>query len=142
RHIIDANPERLICNHNLFDLAARDTLKPRERDVFVAVLNSTLVGLFKTFYGRYAGTEGNLKTEVIDVNLLEVPDPRGVSADLAKRLTGALNQLARRDVGHLVEEQLRECHSPERARRLAAGPLKLSDELRQPDRRDLDDATF
>ena len=44
------------------------------------MLNSTLVGLFKTFYGRFAGTEGNLKTEVVDVNLLEVPDPRGVSA--------------------------------------------------------------
>jgi hypothetical protein len=142
RHIIAANPEGLICNHNLFDLDARDTLKSRERDALVAVLNSTLVGLFKTFYGRYAGTEGNLKTEVIDVNLLEVPDPQGVSADLAKRLIGALRQLARREVGHLVEEQLRDCHSPVRARRLAAGPVQLSAELRQVDRRALDDATF
>jgi hypothetical protein len=32
--------------------------------------------------------------------------------------------------------------SPERARRIAASPLVLSDELRQDDRRDLDDAVF
>lgn len=142
RHIIAANPERLICNHNLFDLAARSELKPREGEALVAVLNSTLVGLFKTFYGRYAGTEGNLKTEVIDVNLLDVPDPRGISADLAKRLSAALKKLCQREVGRLVEEQLMDCHSPERARRLAAGPLQYAGELRKPDRRELDDAVF
>ena len=141
RHIIAANPERLICNHNLFDLAA-DRLKARERAALVAVLNSTVVGLFKTFYGRYAGTEGNLKTEVVDVNLLDVPDPRGVSADVAKRLADALQRMGKRDVGRLVEEQLMDCHTPERARRLAAGPLVLSNELQQPDRRDLDDAVL
>src|SRR5208337_3925134 len=77
RHIIPGNPERLICNHNLFDLSS-ELLSKKEQKVLVAVLNSTLVGLFKTFYGRFAGTEGNLKTEVIDVNLIEIPDPREV----------------------------------------------------------------
>jgi hypothetical protein len=139
RHIIAANPERLICNHNLFDIAA-DTLKASERAALVAILNSTLVGLFKTFYGRYAGTEGNLKTEVVDVNFLDVPDPRGASPDVAKRLANALKQMSKREVGRLVEEQLMDCHTPERARKLAAGPLVLSNELQQPDRRDLDDA--
>ena len=57
RHIIAANPERLICNHNLFDVAAPD-LSETESKALVAILNSTLVGLFKTFYGRFAGTEG------------------------------------------------------------------------------------
>ena len=61
---------------------------------------------------------------------------------MATRLADALKRMSRRDVGRLVEEQLMECHSPERARRLAAGPLLLSRELRQPDRRDLDDAVF
>ena len=50
--------------------------------------------------------------------------------------------MGKREVGRLVEEQLMDCHTPERARRLAAGPLVLSHELRQPDRRDLDDAVF
>ena len=117
-------------------------LSADEAESLVAVLNSTLVGLFKTFYGRFAGTEGNLKTEVVDVNLLEVPDPRGVPAELAKRLADALERMGKREVGRLVEEQLMDCHSPERARRLAAGPLVLSHELQQPDRRELDDAVF
>jgi hypothetical protein len=47
-----------------------------------------------------------------------------------------------RDVGRLVEEQLMDCHTAERARKLAAGPLLFSDELQQSDRRDLDDATL
>jgi methylase of polypeptide subunit release factors len=141
RHIIAANPERLICNHNLFDVAA-PKLSPTEAEALVAVLNSTLVGLFKTFYGRYAGTEGNLKTEVVDVNLLEVPDPRGAPADLAKRMADALERMGKRDVGRLIEEQLMDCHTPERARKLAAGPLVYSHELQQADRRDLDDAVF
>jgi methylase of polypeptide subunit release factors len=141
RHIIAANPERLICNHNLFDVAS-DKLNATEQTALVAVLNSTLIGLFKTFYGRFAGTEGNLKTEVVDVNLLEVPDPRGASPELAKRLAGALARMCQRDVGRLVEEQLMDCHTPDRARRIAAGPLVLSNELQQSDRRDLDDAVF
>lgn len=141
RHIIPANPERGICNCNLYDMAS-DEISAREQNTLVCVLNSTLVGLFKTFYGRWAGTEGNLKTEVVDVNLLEVPDPRGVDADLAKRLTAAVETMSRRTVGRLLEEQLMDCHTPERARRIAAGPPALSDELRQDDRRNLDDAVF
>jgi hypothetical protein len=141
RHIVAANPESLICNHNLFDVAA-ESLSETERLALVAVLNSTVVGLFKTFYGRFAGTEGNLKTEVVDVNLLEVPDPRGVPRQVAKRLADALTRMGNRDVGRLVEEQLMDCHTPERARKLAAGPLAFSDELQQSDRRELDDATL
>jgi len=141
RHIIAANPERLICNHNLFDLS-QAALSDRESASLVAVLNSTLVGLFKTFYGRYAGTEGNLKTEVVDVNLLQVPDPRGVSTKVAGRLIKSLKRMTEREVGRLVEEQLMDCHNPDRARRIAAGPIVLSNELQQPDRRALDDAVF
>ncbi len=141
RHIIAGNPEKIICNHNLFDLQS-DQITIREKQILWAILNSTMIGLFKTFYGRFAGTEGNLKTEVIDVNLLEVPDPRGVRGDVAKKLMQAVRQMCRRPVGRLVEEQLMDCHLPTRAKRIAAGPLVLSDELRQSDRRDLDDAVF
>ncbi len=141
RHIIAGNPERLVCNHNLFDLRS-DALKKREEQLLWGVLNSTLVGLFKNFCGRFAGTEGNLKTEVVDVNLLEVPDPRGIDPSIAKKLTSAVKAMSRRTVGRLIEEQLMDCHSPEWARRLAAGPLFLSLELQQEDRRALDDAVF
>lgn len=141
RHIIPANPERLICNHNLFDLAC-DDLTTGEQKALIAILNSTLVGLFKTFYGRYAGTEGNLKTEVIDVNLLEIPDPRGITKDLADRLKCAVEQMNQRTVGRLVEEQLMACHSPKQAKRISDGPVALANELNTKDRRALDEGVF
>ena len=141
RHITAYNPERLVCNHNLFDIAA-PKLSENDQLTLVGVLNSTLVGLFKTFYGRFAGTEGNLKTEVIDVNLLDVPDPRQAPAALTARIRDAFERLTQRPIGRLVEEQLMDCHSPEHAQIIASGPLRLADELRQPDRRALDDAVF
>ena len=49
--------------------------------------------------------------------------------------------MGKRDVGRLIEEQLMDCHTPD-ARKLAAGPLVLANELQQPDRRDLDDAVL
>ena len=141
RHIIPGNPERLICNHNLFDLSS-DDLSKKEQKVLVGILNSTLMGLFKTFYGRFAGTEGNLKTEVLDVNLIDVPDPREVNENVANRIINALQSMTKRDIGRLVEEAFMDCHSYERALELAARPLALSDELHQADRRELDDAVF
>jgi hypothetical protein len=141
RHIIAANPEQLVGNNTLYDLAPKG-LTALETQALVGVLNSTVVGLFKNFYGRYAGTEGALELKIIDVDLLEIPDPSGVSPQLAKRMTDALGRMSQRDVGRLVEEQLMDCHTPDRARRIAAGPLVLSDELQQPDRHALDDAVF
>jgi len=99
--------------------------------VLAAVLNSTLVGLFKSYYGRYAGTEGNLKTEVVDVNLLDVPDPRLASAAVAKKLRDAFEKLCERDTGPLVEQEFMDCHSAERARKLAEKPTGLPEELKQ-----------
>ena len=102
-------------------------------------LTSTLVALFKCFYGRYAGTEGTLKTEVVDTVLLEIPDPRGVSAELAERLDNALKKMMRRNVTHLVEEALLQCHSEEAMREILLKEPELPTELRQEDRRELDD---
>ena len=141
RHIIPANPESLVCNHNLFDLGAAQLTK-KEQSVLVAILNSTALGLFKTFYGRYAGTEGNLKTEVIDVNLIDVPDPRNVPESVAKKLVTAFKSMCKRDVGGLVAQSLKECHTYERARELASRKVTLPYELTQDDRRNLDDAVF
>jgi len=141
RHIIPANPRSIICNCNLYDLAAPN-LTRKQQKALVAVLNSTLLALFKTFYGRFAGTEGNLKTEVVDVNLIEAPDPRRVSENIAKRLASALALMQKRPVTGMVEEALMDCHSYERAMDLASRPMVLPKELRQPDRRALDDAVF
>jgi methylase of polypeptide subunit release factors len=140
RHIIAHNRDSLICNHNLFDLLSDDS--DDEHVLTAAILNSTLVALFKTFYGRFAGTEGNLKTEVIDVNLIEIPDPRKTQPKMRTRILEAFGRISRRSAGRLVEEQLMACHSPEQAAKIASGPIVLPDELRQADRRELDDAVF
>jgi hypothetical protein len=141
RHIIPANPEKLVCNHNLFDVHPYG-LSETETDALLAVVNSTLVANFKTFYGRYAGTEGNLKTEVVDVNLLEVPDPRQVTKTIAKKLRNAFEALCERDTLPMVEEEFMECRSAERIRKLAERPIGLPQELKMPDRRALDLAVF
>ncbi|MEW6359662.1 MAG: N-6 DNA methylase [Planctomycetota bacterium] len=140
RHIIPENSENLVCNCNLYDVhrLESESYDPR---VLTAILNSTLAGLFKAFYGRYAGTEGNLKTEIVDVYLMEVPRP-DAPRNVASRLLDAFDRLQSREVGHLVEKSLMDCHSPERARKLADAPLEMPEELRQSDRMELDDAVF
>jgi hypothetical protein len=141
RHVIPANPENLICNHNLFDVHPFE-LKEEHVATLQAIVNSTLVANFKTFYGRYAGTEGNLKTEVVDVNLLEVPDPRNVTKAVAKKLQIAFERLSKRDTHPMVEEAFMECRSFERIKKLAEKPIELPTELTMPDRRALDLAMF
>lgn len=130
RHIIPVNPEGLVCNCNLYTVVPelRDN---SERTTLQAILNSTLVALFKCFYGRYAGSEGTLKTEVVDTVLMEIPDPRGVSSQLKERLVRALERMARRDVTHLVEEDLLQCHDEESMREILQRPPKLPRELCQ-----------
>jgi hypothetical protein len=141
RHIVPANPHRLSCNHNLFDLhaLAKDPVVAR---ALMPILNSTMVAMIKPFYGRYAGTEGNLKTEVIDAVLLEIPDPRYVTSDILSRLELAFASMQSRPVTHLVEEAFLKCHTAEEVREAARLPLGMPLELEQRDRRELDDAVF
>jgi hypothetical protein len=106
------------------------------------ILNSTLIALIKAFYGRYAGTEGNLKTEVVDVMMLEIPDPRRATEAQTERLEAALVQLQARQVTHLVERALQECHTAQEVREAATKPLTLPEELLQQDRRQLDDEVW
>lgn len=141
RHIIPENPNALICNHNLFDLHALG-LNSRAQQALIPILNSTLVAFVKPYYGRYAGTEGNLKTEVVDTLLVEVPDPRHVSDQILKRLQHSFAAMQKREIGHLVEQEFRNCHTAAEVREAAKLPLQLPAELQQPDRYELDDAVF
>ena len=113
RHIVVHNRNQLIVNCNLYDVTVVD--KQCASEILAAVLNSTLVALFKFYFGRYAGTEGTLKTEVVDVNLLEVPDPRNVTDAVADKLRNAFAKLCERESSHLVEQEFLECQSSERA---------------------------
>lgn len=140
RHLVVRNPDGLIANCRLYDVAAKSP--GMDPVALVAVLNSTLVAFWRNFYGRYTGTEGAMETMVVDALMTDVPNPMLASASAAARLANAFDSICERTVGDLVEEQLMDCHTPERARRLAAGPLVLSNELQQADRRELDDAVF
>lgn len=141
RHIAPTNPDDLVCNHNLFYVRTPGLTRV-EAVAFAAILNSTIVALFKHFYGRYAGSEGTLKTEVVDTVLLEIPDPRGVSAALAERLSRAMKKISKRTVTHLVEEALLQCHTEEGMREILCRPPDLPRELCQEDRRELDDCVL
>lgn len=141
RHIFPENPAKIICNHRFFDIDCRGD-KTFDPTVLVAVLNSTLVALFKTFYGRFTGTEGSLDTEVIDVEMMEVPNPTGVDDRVARKIKDAFGSLRTREIGPMVELAFMECRSPERIREMAGRPLDLPKELTEPDRRALDDAVF
>jgi hypothetical protein len=141
RHVVVHNKSRLVVNCNLYDVTVVDE-NNCSPELLAAVLNSTLVALVKIYFGRYAGTEGNLKTEVVDVNLLEIPDPRHVAGSIAKKLRDAFHQLCTRDTQPLVEEAFMECHSSERVKKLAEKSVTLPRELQMPDRRALDLAVF
>jgi hypothetical protein len=141
RHIIPANPQQLVCNHNLFDIHALDLDEAATR-ALMPILNSTLAAFIKPYYGRYAGTEGNLKTEVVDTILIEVPDPRNVTAPVLRRLESAFSSMQKREVTHMLEETFRACHTADEVREAAKLPLGLPLELQREDRRELDDAVF
>jgi hypothetical protein len=141
RHIIPANPFSLNTNCNLYDIHGL-AINETTTHALMPILNSTLVAFMKPFYGRYAGTEGNLKTEVVDTLLIEVPDPRNVTEPILRRLERAFTSMQQREVTHLVEEAFRQCHTKEEVNEAAKLPLGLPLELQQLDRRELDDAVF
>ncbi|MBI2866666.1 MAG: SAM-dependent DNA methyltransferase [Chloroflexi bacterium] len=101
RHIVAWNEERLPGNDNLYDVWANEDVRPR---LLWAVLNSTVVALSKHQFGRAAGVEGNLKTEVVDVNMMLVPDVRRAPPEVAALAVAAAERMAKRASRNLPEE--------------------------------------
>ena len=83
------------------------------------MLNSTITVLSKHQFGRAAGVEGNLKTEVVDVNMMLVPDIRKACPEAAARAVAACQRISKRDAKQFLYE-----------------------EFALNDRRELDDATL
>lgn len=140
RHIVPFNYENLVCNKRLFKIRAIDN--GDESKALCAILNSTLMAMFKQHFGRIVGREGHLDTEVIDVNLMPVPDPRKVTSELKARLESSLDSLAERDVGMLLEGAFWDCKRVHQAEQIKDQPIQWPDELRQPDRQVLDEAVL
>ena len=116
RHVVPLNSDRLPTNSNLYDVWPHSGIPAK---VLWAVLNSTVAALAKYQFGRSAGVEGNLKTEVIDVNMMLVPDIRASSPEVAQKAIAACENMAQRLAGRY-----------------------LSDEFDLDDRRELDDAVL
>ena len=116
RHIVPINEDLLPTNHNLFDLWSRDRGRT---NLLWAVLNSTVVALSKHQFGRAAGIEGNLKTEVVDTAMMLVPDVRKASSAAAARAIAACEQISQRNTKRYLYQ-----------------------EFSLDDRRELDDATL
>lgn len=137
RHIVPYNPDKIASNCRLYDITAFD-LNESEEVAFMVILNSTLIAFLKNFYGRYAGSEGTLDTEIVDVLLIEIPSPIGVSAKLSAKLEATLQKISQRDVTHLLEEEFRLCTDVAQMRVLENKEIGLPLELQRKDRRELD----
>jgi len=140
RHLVPSNDGGLICNVRFYNVFPGRGI---DGDLLGGVLNSTWVSLSKYHYGRLVGVEGNLDTEVVDVNMMLVPDPRSASRTACDEVRSCFRTMKSR--------QALEFLSPRRLRRMAytlRGRTReleqLSDEceLDMSDRRELDDAVL
>ncbi|HLY59995.1 MAG TPA: N-6 DNA methylase [Terriglobia bacterium] len=100
RHIVALNSSRTLLNHNLFDIFSTEG-KPH---LLAGILNSSFVALSKIQFGRSNLGEATLKTEVIDVKSMTVPDVRQTPKEAEARILKAFDTLKKRPSLHLVEE--------------------------------------
>ncbi|MCD6395659.1 MAG: SAM-dependent DNA methyltransferase [Planctomycetes bacterium] len=139
KHAIPVNNNVLQCNCNLYDLCPKHI----DDQLMAGILNSTIVILSKYQYGRPVGVEGNLKTEVVDVNMMLVPKPIKANSSTSVRVTRAFRAMKKRKALQLLPER--------RLRRMAYLHKGKEDELQElsdrceldmDDRRQLDDAVL
>jgi len=102
RHLVALNQDKMPANHNLFDVWPQEVADCR---LLWGILNSTVVALCKHQFGRPAGIEGSLKTEVVDVKMMLVPDPRAATAGVAKRIVEAAEALSKRSVARMLPDE-------------------------------------
>lgn len=139
KHVAAANDFNLICNHNLFDVHVNGI----DTDVIGGILNSSWAVLSKYQYGRPVGVEGNLKTEVIDVNMMLVPNPSHATIKSKQRILIAFQRMKRRNaLQFLSERRMREMAYTEAGREDDLAKLSDVSELDMDDRRELDDAVL
>lgn len=137
KHVVPANSRDLVCNHNLFDITPREG----SSELLGGILNSSLVVLAKHQYGRPVGVEGNLKTEVVDVKMMLVPDPSKCKGKATERIEKAFNNMKeRKALQFLSERRLREMAYRSQGKISQLEKLPQITELDLPDRQELDDA--
>ena len=139
KHTIPINDANLQCNCNLYDLFPSDEIEPK---LLAGILNSSLTVLSKHQYGRPVGNEGALKTEVVDVTMMQVVLPLGPKG-AKKRVIEAFDELAKRDALKFIpERRMREMAYGRAGREAELQELSDHCELDMSDRRALDHAVF
>ena len=141
RHVAPLNRHGFLANCNLYTVE----LDSQQAEIAFGVLNSSLVVLSKFLFGRPVGVEGNFKTEVVDVEMMLVPDWTKASKVVAKRISAAAKRLASRPVlGFLSAQRLRQKSAQAKSKNGVADLSAFSDqsELEQADRHELDDAVL
>lgn len=140
KHAIPLNEHDLQSNCSLYDLHLPDEL---DAVLLAGILNSSLVVLSKFQFGRYAGTEGTLKTEVVDVNMMLVPDSRKAGKGAKERVRTAFLALKKRKaLQFLSEKRLRQAAFTNAGKSNELELLSDQSELEMPDRHELDDAVL
>lgn len=140
KHAIPLNSANLQANCNLYDLFPADGVNGK---ALTAVLNSTWVILAKHQFGRPVGVEGNLKTEVVDVSMMLVPDLRNASKKMIQTLEKAMDDLTGRNPLQLLSERrLRKMAFEKSGKKGKLEQLFDLCELDMPDRRALDHAVL
>jgi hypothetical protein len=140
KHAIPLNSTNLQANCNLYDLFPADEVNGK---ALTAVLNSTLVILAKHQFGRPVGNEGNLKTEVVDVSMMLVPDLRKASKKMIQTLEQAMDDLTTRSPLQLISERrMRQMTFEKSGKQAELEHLSDECELDMPDRRALDHAVL
>jgi hypothetical protein len=138
RHCAPLNPSSFAANCNLYTVETKTD--PR---VAAGILNSSVVILAKYLYGRPVGVEGNLKTEVVDINMMPVPDWTRADKQVQSRIIAAMASLETRNVLGLLS-----VHRLRRQALLQKGAVDKLDQLgdatefEEADRQELDDAVF
>jgi len=136
KHAIPLNSDNLQANCNLYDLFPAKGVSGK---ALAALLNSTLVILAKHQFGRPVGVEGNLKTEIVDVSMMLVPDLRLAPRKTVLSLEAAMDALAEREPKQLLSERRLRTMAFEKSGKHAELELLPDDcELDMPDRRTLD----
>lgn len=139
KHNIPLNESNLICNHRLFDIFTHDY----DPLLIGGILNSTWAVLSKYQYGRPVGVEGNLDTEVIDVKMMLVPDPRKAAPKALKRVAEAFEKMKpRQALQFLSERSLREMAYVDAGKQRTLAALSNLTEMSMEDRHELDDAVL
>lgn len=139
KHAVPVNEHNLICNHNLFDV----TPVKSDSSVLAGILNSSWAVLSKYQYGRPVGVEGNLKTEVVDVKMMLVPNPTSATKKAVDRVAASFEKMKKRKaLQFLSERRMREMSFTLADKKEALDELSDLCELDMDDRRELDDAVL